>query len=387
MAFLLGCATSSHQIEGHNHNDWTRWEDAGHTRERSGAACDSWNRWRDDIRCLTEIGANAYRFSLEWSRLEPEERAWDEAAAARYREMLAELRARGLRTMVTLFHFSLPLWVADRGGVEWAGAADAFGRFASRCAREIGEPDLWCTVNEPNIYAYMSYWKGVFPPGVRSLRRAVLCVRRLNDWHRRAVEGIRGASSTAPIGLAHNMRPMDPLRRWSPIDRVMTRVSERLFNGIPERAFDDSEYIGLNYYSRDLVSLAGIMSTPTREVAEMNDLGWEIYPDGLYRCLKQLARFGKPIYVTENGVCDTGGGKRAGFIRDHLVALDRARAEGVDVRGYFYWSLLDNFEWALGYPPRFGLYSVERPTFERRLAPGAEAFREAAQRYATLDRE
>jgi beta-glucosidase len=372
--FLIGCATSSHQIEGGQRNDWTRWEDAGKTRDRSGAACDSWNRWREDLRCLKELGANAYRFSVEWSRLEPEEGAWDVAAAARYREMLQEMRAAGLRTMMTLFHFTLPLWVADRGGVEWAGGEEAFARFASRVAREVGEPDLWCTINEPNVYAYHGYLKAIFPPGVTSFARTVKVMRGLNRWHARAAAALREAGSKAPVGIAHHMRAMDPLRRWNPMDYLAMGVSDRLFNGIPEGTFAQSDYIGLNYYSRDFIATGRVL---TAKDGEKNDLGWEVYPEGLYRCLKRLARFGKPIYVTENGICDAAGEKRARFIREHVLQLERARYEHVDVRGYFHWSLLDNFEWAEGYAPRFGLYSIDR-----RPAPGVDAFREAARRFA-----
>jgi beta-glucosidase len=376
--FLLGCATSSHQIEGNNRNDWTRWEDAGRAHERSGRAADSWDRWRDDLVCLEELGANAYRFSIEWSRLEPEEGRWDDAAADRYRAMISALRERGIASMVTLFHFTLPLWVADRGGVEWDGGAEAFFRFASRAARALGEPDLWCTINEPNVYAYFGYLKGTFPPGISSLPRTVGAMRQLNRWHRAARRGLRDAGSKAPIGIAHHMRPMDPLRPTSIADRLAAGAGERLFHGIPERVLLDGDYIGLNYYSRDFVSSAGVVTSP---VADRSDLGWEIYPEGLHRCLQRLARFGKPIYVTENGVADASGARRPAFLRSHLDAVDRARAEGIDVRGYFHWSLIDNFEWAEGYGPRFGLYSVTPDTFERRPSSGVDVFREATRRY------
>jgi beta-glucosidase len=289
MKFLFGCATSSHQIEGGNLNDWTRWEDSGHAHDRSGAACDSWNRWRDDISCLKELGANAYRFS----------------------------------------------------------------------------------------YAFMGYFRGVFPPGAHSLVRTSRVMLRLNQWHRRAQAALRRAGSRAPIGIAHHMRNMDALRPHHVGDRVAALASERVFNGVPEAVFADSDYIGLNYYSRDIISLGKIGIAD----GEKNDLGWEIYPEGLYRCLKALARFKKPLYITENGICDAAGDKRRRFIRDHLAALDRARAEGVDVRGYFHWSLLDNFEWAEGYPPRFGLFSVDHETFARKAAAGADEFRRAAERY------
>jgi beta-glucosidase len=373
--FLFGCATAAHQVEGGNSNDWTRWEAAGRTREPSGAACDSWNRFDADLACLQALGANAYRLSIEWSRLEPAEGAWD-AAAARYREMLAKLRAAGIASMVTLHHFTLPTWVADRGGAEWAGGADAFAAFAVRSARAIGEPDLWCTVNEPNVVAFMGYVAGIFPPGAHNPARALRVMRNLDRWHHAAVAALRSAGFHAPIGLAHHMRPMDPLNPANPAHRVAAKLFERAFHAIPERGFADSDWIGLNYYSRDRIGLGTVQPTPG---APQNDLGWEIHPEGLYRCLLALKRFGKPILVTENGICDAKGDKRPAFLADHLAAMARARDEGVDVRGYFHWSLLDNFEWAEGYAPRFGLYAVDPATFERTPASGAGEFRAAAR--------
>ncbi|MGZ3457282.1 MAG: glycoside hydrolase family 1 protein, partial [Archangium sp.] len=422
--FLLGAATASHQVEGGNDNDWSEWEKGSfadgspHIKHRdvSGAACDSWNRFAEDVALLRELGANAYRLSVEWSRLEPEEGAWNEAVADRYREWMRLLRAQGIQPLVTLNHFTLPRWVAAQGGwmneriVEWLAA------YTRRVARKLGaEVDLWCTLNEPNVLMAHGYMQGTWPPGLQDTQLGLRVLARQIHAHARMARELRehdtvdadGDGHATRVGLAHHVRIFQPATR-SPLDRVMVGFTDRLFNqllvdvhrtgriqiSVPGVADIDEEvpglkgsydYLGLNYYSRDMVRADLRSPTLSRQyVAEgrpLNDLGWDVYPEGLYQVLKRYGRAGLPLYVTENGMADNRGERRPGFLREHFEALVRAAHEGVDVRGYFHWSLVDNFEWAEGFEPRFGLYGVDyaHPDKRRRPTPAVATFQELAR--------
>ena len=225
--FFLGAATSAHQIEGGTHNDWTEWEKGrypdGTPHVAGGASAariaDSWNLWRSDVAALQLIGANAYRLGVEWSRLEPSPGAWDEAAAARYREMFAGLRAAGITPIVTLYHFTLPTWVAARGGWDWDGAPAALAAFAGRAGAAFGDSvDWWCTINEPNVLVAKSYLAGQWPPGARDPRRAALVLAATMRAHGLMTRALRehdrvdadGDGHATRIGIAQNLRIFDP---------------------------------------------------------------------------------------------------------------------------------------------------------------------------------
>lgn len=424
--FLLGAATSAHQIEGSLENDWTDWERGrfpdGRPHILDGAtsqpAADSWNRWREDLAALRALGANAYRLGVEWARLEPAEGAYDGAAAARYREMLEAYRAAGITPMVTLYHFTLPRWVAARGGWEHAGTVESFRRFAAYCGRTFGDlVDLWCTVNEPNVLAMKAYSMGEWAPGARDTARAAHVQAALLRGHAAAASALRehdrtdadGDGHATRIGLAQHLRVFQPATR-NPLDFLLARASAEFFNdafpasiaagrvqvSVPgvvridqpcEGLAGSLDWYGVNYYSRDFVAfdprrpLMPRLFTPERR--PKNDLHWEIYPEGLTRVLLESRRWGWPLYVTENGVADRTGSQRAAFLRAHLFAVDRARAAGADVRGYFHWSLLDNFEWSEGYTGRFGLFSVDFEhdrSLARRPTSGVAEFQAAARR-------
>lgn len=422
--FLLGAATAAHQIEGGNENDWTDWERGAfqdgtpHIKrgEVSGPAVDGWNRFDEDLRLLQELGATGYRFSVEWSRLEPASDRWDEAAAARYRGWAVRLREAGIEPMVTLCHFTLPRWVAAAGGWEREETVERFAAFSGRVGKLLGDAvDLWCTVNEPNVHAYFAFDQGAWPPGRKDPKLAVEVLGRLLRAHGRATEALRAADTVDADGdgravlssVAHHVRPLRPATR-SPLDCAMAAASNDFFNESTVRALvtgryqvlvpgvvdvdeelpavkGSCDYLGINYYTRDHIAanLAAIAKPRlfTPETAQVSDVHWELYPEGLYQTLVRYGRStGLPLVVTENGIADGrgGGARRGDFLRAHLHAVERAVAEGADVRGYFHWALVDNFEWAEGWEPRFGLYSVDRGTMARSATSGAAAFRQAA---------
>jgi beta-glucosidase len=409
--FLWGTATAAHQVEGGNtRNDWARWEEQPGKiarGEKSGRAVDHWNRVGEDIALMKSIGANAHRFSIEWSRLEPTEGNWDEEAFAHYADELRQLRAAGIEPMVTLLHFTLPAWLADRGGLVAPEFPERFGRFAAEAARRLGPfVDLWCTLNEPNVQAYLGYVEAVWPPGKTSRAEMVQAHAGLLRAHAAAAGALRKGDPGSRIGVALHTIVFEPAARWSLPDWIAARGARESFDwgfhdaimagrvrfsapGFP--SLDEPlpelrgsvDYVGINYYTRNIVRFspgAPAMVKVTEGPGTRTDMGWEIYPEGLLRILHEAyARYHLPIHVTENGIADAGGTKRAGYIRTHVYAVSRAIAEGVPVKSYFYWSLMDNFEWAAGFAPRFGLYHVDYPSLERSLAPGADAFLEATR--------
>jgi len=427
--FFLGAATSAHQIEGGTHNDWTDWEKGRypdgtpHIADGASAAriADSWNLWRSDLSALQLIGANAYRLGVEWSRLEPTPGAWDEAAAARYHEMFAGLRAAGITPIVTLYHFTLPVWVADRGGWDWDGAPAALAAFAARAGAAFGDVvDWWCTINEPNVLVAKSYLAGQWPPGARDPRRAALALAALMRAHGLMTRALResdradadGDGRATRIGIAQNLRIFDPYSA-RPVDGIVAGAADWFYDesfldavtlgrirvvlpGVididePFPALAGSlDYLGVNYYTRDLIvgrldraHPYDVAAAPDRP---RSDLGWEIYPEGLYRLLVRYARRGWPLFVTENGVADGRDVARADFLRAHLYAVDRARADGVDVIGYLHWSLIDNFEWSHGFRGRFGLFKIDfgDPVLTRRPTAAVTVFQQAARNLGTL---
>ena len=407
--FLWGVATAAHQIEGGNTNDWSRFEEvpgriAG--GDRSGPAVDSWNRTAEDVTLLSSLHANAYRFSIEWSRLEPTEGAWDEAAWTRYGDLVARLRDARIEPMVTLLHFSLPRWLADRGGVTAKDFPERFARFAAEAAQRLGSRvDLWCTINEPNVQMYLGYVEGIWPPGHTSRVEAAAAFAGLLRAHALAASALRAHDRGARVGVAMNLISFEPASRFRLTDWVAARVAAEAFDwsfydslgagrirflapGFPTLdeplpALTGSvDWLGVNYYRRERIRLApsapGLVGFEPA-TGPKSDVGWGIHPEGLLRLLRLAwRRYRLPIYVTENGIADAAGSMRSEFIRGHAFAMSRAIAEGIPVRGYFHWSLTDNFEWTEGFAPRFGLFRVDYKTLERRPAGGSEAFRSLA---------
>ncbi|MBM4465807.1 MAG: glycoside hydrolase family 1 protein [Chloroflexi bacterium] len=414
--FLWGTATSAHQVEGNNrNNDWWEWEkEPGHILDgsRSALACDWWNRAEGDFDLAQEMGHNAHRLSLEWSRIEPREGEWDDDAMARYRQMLVGLRERGLEPMVTLHHFTNPLWLVEKGGWETEAVVPLFERYVTRVAEELGDLiGLWSVLNEPNIYAMLSYAGGRWPPGKRSLPLAFKVLGNMLIAHGRAYRVIHRLQPRAQVGIAHAMRVFDPADPSSRLDRWAAWIPDYIFNRLTLTALtegvlgfplalnrrvpelvDSADFLGLNYYTRDLVAFDARRPGELfgrrfyAEGAEMSDGGYsEVYPEGLYRLLKRLAAYGKPIYVTENGLPDADDDQRPRFILTHLAATHRAIEEGAPVKGYFHWTLVDNFEWAEGWTLRFGLIALNVETQKRTIRRSGQLYQEICQTAAITE--
>ena len=410
--FLWGTATSSHQVERHNtNNQWWLWEQQpGHIwhGDKSALACDWWRNAESDFDRAAALGQNTHRLSLEWSRIEPEEDVFDDAALARYRQMITGLRERGLKPMVTLHHFTNPLWLVGIGGWENRQVVVHFQRYVERVVEALGDlVTRWCTINEPAIYALLSYLRGRFPPARRNPVMAFRVLGNVLRGHAAAYRTIHRQQSNASVGLVKSVRGFEPANPSSGLDRWVAWMQDRLFNDISllgakdgylrfptgcrlrrhEALVDSLDFIGLNYYTRGLVSFdirrpqEAFGRESFRPGAELSDAGQfgpysEICPEGLYRALHKVAALGKPIIVTENGLPDADDDQRPRFLLTHLAQIHRALNEGLPIGGYYHWTLVDNFEWAEGWGLRFGLIEVDPLTQERHIRPSGHLYAE-----------
>ncbi len=421
--FLWGTASSAHQCEGDNtNNQWYRWEQQGHilTGEQCGAAANWWKAAEDDFALAEQMENNALRLSLEWSRIEPSEGHWDSTALDRYRAMLIDLRRRRMTPVVTLHHFTDPLWFADRDGFADEANIRFFVRYVTYVVQALRDLcDFWVTINEPNIYAILGYQLGTYPPGEHNLVRSFQVLCNMMQAHVEAFYEISRLQPEAQIGYCLHYRLFDPATSGSPLDRSIAGLQDMFFNWaalqagetgrfplpfntllppIP-RASGARDYHGINYYTREMVRF-----DPTNPAelfgrrfalpdAIRNDPGkdinfGEIYPEGIYRVLKavyQRTRGNKPLYITENGFTDATDSRRPRAILEHLAMVHRAIREGIPVRGYLHWSLVDNFEWNEGWGVRFGLVELDPLTQQRTPRPSASMFGEICRANAITE--
>ena len=415
--FLWGVATSSYQLEGGPDSDWARWEATGRLNarhERCGAATGHGRLWENDFALLPSIGANAYRFSLEWSRVEPRKGKIDSAVLAEARKRVETLRALGVEPVMTLFHYTHPAWFWEHGWASREGPA-AFVGFAKAAADAVGDLVDWHTIlNEPIVFLLGGYLEGCIPPGTRSFAEGGRALEGMLHAYAQAASVLRSANPRARFGIAHNMLELAPERPSSVWDRRLAAVADRFYNRALLEATVTGDvdlrlplvgsarfrvadlpgavdFIGVNYYSRahlrfpGRARLAGDVSYRDRHGRGLTDLGWEIHPAGLARALAAAAETGRPVVVTENGIATANDALRADFLREHALVVRHAREAGMDLRGYLHWSLLDNFEWLEGFAPRFGLFEVDYPTFGRRRRSSADLFAALGRRFLHPD--
>ncbi len=369
--FVWGTATAAHQIEGGNvNNDWWQFEHdpTSGCVDVSGDACDSYHRYGEDIALVAGLGLSAYRFSLEWSRIEPEEGEFSLAALDHYRRVAAACHERGITPVVTFHHFTHPRWLAAAGTWEAPHAVDRFARYCERATAHLGDLiGMAGTLNEPNVVATMGWRLGIFPPRVRDRARRQAVNDTLVAAHRAGVEAIRSGPGDPPVGLTLSMTDyqLQPGgEEW--LERIR-RPSEDVFL----EATGGDDFIGVQTYTRMRVgpdgALGGEEGVPTTQ------MGYEFWPEALEGTIRRAwdKTGGLPVFVTENGIGTGDDAARIEYVRRALHGVSRCLDDGLDVRGYFYWSLLDNFEWVLGYGPTFGMVAVDRQTFARTPKPSA----------------
>ena len=385
--FLWGAATSAHQTEGRNFNsDWWVSEQAGLVPHASGDACDSWTRWPEDVQLASDLGLNAYRMSIEWARIEPRPGEFDVAALAHYREILEHVRGAGLEPIVTLHHFTNPRWLSDGGGWVNPTVVGRFALYADHVARHLGDlARWWITINEPTVFALFGYLSGVWPPHRHNDFGGYLRhTRHTLAAHAAARRALRAHHPESLVSMALHLNPMDPVRHGDPTDQVATWLFDWLWQGrILRAARPHLDWVGVNYYFRVLVRWDimpwRFFDPPQMGPHQKTEYGWEIYPKGLYRVLKRVGRLGKPVIVTENGIADADDDQRARYLVAHLRQAHHALSEGVDLRGYVHWSLIDNFEWSEGFTKRFGLAHVDLESKQRQIRTSARVYEQIAR--------
>ncbi|MFC1609070.1 glycoside hydrolase family 1 protein [Patescibacteria group bacterium] len=393
--FLWGASTSSHQVEGGMNNDWSDWEESnanGLAEEAkikwsqwqkvnfpemlkadnyiSGRACDHYNRFSEDFEIARKLGHNAHSFSIEWSRIEKEEGVFDKREIEHYRMVLEDLKKRNIRPFVTLWHFTNPLWLRDLGGVECKKFPFYFSRYAKFVVEELGDlVDFWITFNEPNIYTANVYVNGKWLFGKKDIMSAIRVFKNFAKAHNLTYDEIHSIRKGTNVGLANNILYFEPYYKKSPFDIVGAKILSHIVNReILNMTKGKHDFLAIQYYFHRLVNFPrGVMEG--HGIA--SDMGWEIFPKGIYHVLKSMSKYKLPIYITENGLADSDDSRREQFIKNHLYWVHRAVKEGVDVKGYLHWSLLDNLELDKGYWPRFGLVEVDRDTLERKVRPSA----------------
>jgi beta-glucosidase len=370
--FLWGVAAASHQIEGGNwNNDWWEFEhrEATHCRDVSGDAVDHFHRYPDDIRLLKELGFGAYRFSLEWSRIEPEDGEFSRAALDHYRRMLACCLEHDVMPVLTFHHFTTPRWLMARGTWADPGIVDRFARFCERSTAALGDlVGMGCTINEPNVVSTLGYIMADFPPGLRDFDAFAKANEHLIAAHRKAYDIIKGGRGDFPLGLTLSMSD------WSAPEGSEDRLARTRYGHEGQfcEAARGDDYFGVQAYTIIRLDERG-MPTDPEPGAELLDMGYEYWPQGLEASIRFAAETAQtPIYVTENGIGTTDDALRVRYTTDALDGVGRCLTDGLDVRGYFHWSLMDNFEWAQGYLPCFGLVAVDRETQRRTPKPSAD---------------
>lgn len=382
--FLWGAATSAHQVEGNNiHSDWWEWEQRVKLPNmRSGQAVNQYELYEQDFTLAKSLGHNAQRLSIEWSRIEPLEGKFDLHQIDHYQKVLRSLKERGMKVMLTLHHFTNPLWLAKVGGWENSKSAVYFERFVNFVAPKLEDwVDFWITINEPDIYVYHMYIDRQWPNSKKSLIGQLKTRFNLASAHRKAYKLLHQISPHKMVGIAQNFQSFEPYHRHSISEQLTVTLADLLSNHtfyfLTQNCHD---FYGVNYYFHHRFKhgfngwLPRVMDVKDQS-REVSDLGWEIYPEGIFDVLTDLSDH-LPIYITECGIASTNDDRRTRFLIQYLQEIYRAIQAGVDVKGFFYWSLTDNFEWHRGFDPRFGLIEVDYRTQKRTPRPSAYVYRE-----------
>ncbi|MFA6357843.1 MAG: glycoside hydrolase family 1 protein [Candidatus Omnitrophota bacterium] len=389
--FFWGAATSAHQVEGNNiYNDWWNAEQNGSLKAVSGQACCHYELYQEDFEIAKELNHNCHRFSIEWSRIEPQEGKFDQSEIEHYRKVLVELKDKGLEPVVTLHHFTSPLWFSQKGGWTKFKLQKYFLRFVERIVEEFApQVKFWITINEPLIYSSHSYLLGVWPPKQCSLFKTAKVTLNMAKAHIQAYQIIHKIYQDKllekpMVSIAANLQAFE-ICQPTLKNKLALYLRHKFYNLyfiemlLRKKTLD---YIGINYYGRNLADVRSwgikhlLLDTcmQNHHPLRKNSLGWDIYPQGLYKLAIALKRYKLPIFITENGICTEDDNLRWDYIREHLEELHKAMQEGSGILGYIYWSLIDNFEWDKGFGPRFGLVYVDYQNQKRTIKPSAKRF-------------
>lgn len=389
--FLWGVATSAFQLEGSPYADWTTWDDI---LSEKPDITNHYFLYKEDLALLKDLGVNAYRFSLEWSRIQPRERVWDEKAIRHYQEIVEILVDNHIEPMLTLNHFTHPLWFMKKYPWHEDASVEKFLIFVEKMVRTFEGVRYWITFNEPYVLVLAGYFEGCTPPAIKDASLGVKALTNILKAHGRAYDVIHSHIPDAMVSIAHNMASFAPWSKWNPLDRLLVKIAKHFYNHSLLDAFLSGslsikfpfrkaieiavpikgklDFFGVNYYTRmhlrfNPFKKMGIeMRHRDIDGHGLTDMGWEIHPRGLEKVLRNASKLNVPLIITENGIATRDSQKKIRFMQRHIDVLEKCRREGRDIRGYFYWTLIDNYEWLQGLDSRFGLYTVDFQTLQRR---------------------
>lgn len=370
--FYWGAASASYQVEGGIEN--TDWAYEARTSKRvplADSGPDHFNRFEEDFDIAKSLGHNAHRFSIEWARIEPAEGEFSQDGIRHYQHVLKALQKRGLTPFVTLWHFTLPKWLYEKGGAEHKDFPEYFARYCAFVTKHLGEDcSHWVTMNEPNVFASNGWFRGNWPPFKKGhILRQFRVLRNLAKAHNRAYTRMKEHDLVAEIGIVKDNIYFHA--NWNPFNKFAAWFMRQYWNfSFLNKVYKNTDSIGLNYYFHKKFGDTAHY--------KKNDMGWDLYPEGIYHTLMELKRYKKPVFVAEAGTADAQDHFRGKYIKDLVYWMHRAIDDGVPLKGYMYWSLTDNFEWALGYTKRFGLIAINYQTKERRVRESAYVLREIA---------
>lgn len=376
--FFWGAATAAYQVEGGIHNtDWAKAGRDGIVPEITDGP-DHYNRYEEDFDLAKSLGHNAHRMGVEWARIEPEEGKFDEDAIEHYRKVLKALKKRGLEPFVTLWHFTLPQWMADKGGATSRHFPKYFARYCKFVVNELHDDcHRWATMNEPNVFASLGWLEGVWAPfKKRQLFKMLWVNNNLVKSHIAAYRAIKECDLVTEVGIVK--QALFVHSDWKPWNKFAAWVMNWFWNhSFLWRIKNHLDSIGMNYYQHSHFG-------KQRTERQRNDMGWEIYPEGIYYCLLELKKYKKPMFVSEAGIADEKDVYRERYIKDLVYWMYRAIENGVPLKGYMYWSLTDNYEWAEGYEKRFGLIEIDYETKERKIRNSALAYKKICEENALI---
>jgi beta-glucosidase len=388
--FLWGVATSAFQLEGSPSADWTSWD---RTLDGRPEITNHYSFYREDLALLRDIGVNAYRFSIEWSRMQSREGTWDKEAIDHYQEVVTILRNYNIEPMVTLHHFTHPSWFMKKYPWHEDRSVDKFLEYVEKILSVLREVRFWITFNEPYILVLGGYFEGCMPPAIKDVSLGIRALTNILRAHASAYDLIHSMCPGAQVSVAHNMAALAPWKRWNPMDKILARIAKYFYNHSMLDAFLSGtlrvkfpfreerriavpvkgklDFFGVNYYTRIHLRFNPFkkMGVEMRHLDidgfGLTDMGWEIHPKGLDKVLRDASRLNVPLIITENGIATRDSQKKITFLRDHIDAVEHCIRTGIDIRGYFYWSLIDNYEWLQGLDAHFGLYRVDFDTLRR----------------------
>ncbi|USN87768.1 MAG: glycoside hydrolase family 1 protein [Candidatus Nomurabacteria bacterium] len=400
--FYWGAATSAFQVEGGIENvDWSKAAKEGRVPV-CGRACDHYHRYEEDFDIAKELGHTAHRFSVEWARIEPEEGKFNEETILHYRKVLEALHKRGIKPFITLWHFTLPLWFSESGGFERKDAPEIFARYSAFVVSGLG--DLcghFSTMNEPNVFGSNGWLRGSWPPfkrfsltdmvaitnsgrqheakaskGIKPLFLYFKVMKNLADAHNLAYQEIKKTSPQTEVSVVKHVIVFDA--NWNPFNKLAAKFANYIWtHKFMKRVYKHCDSIGLNYYFYTQFG--------DKRQWRKTDMDWNFAPERIYDALIMLSRYNKPLFISEAGLADASDSGREEYITKQVAATWQAIQEEVDVRGHLYWSLLDNYEWALGFGKRFGLVEVNYDTLERKIRPSAYVYKKICEENGVVE--